>query len=237
MTFNVHTDSTGSDAGAPDPPAGRDSDENSLQSSSPAVATAGLPGDAPAGDVYESAADRAAGDEDEAAAAVEVTHPVWCDLRVCTAQPAPSMDDYRGPHGSYGQHVSVTVGAGLERLRLIQMVAPWPTAVVVKVVDDHVTAGGLPLASFTLSDLGRYLGELGAVPSGALAEAELARGRDRAGRVVFPPVWTADPAGRYLAGAVQALVTAQQVDPLRLVEELRGVFAVYLALAGGEVRR
>lgn len=69
------------------------------------------------------------------------------------------------------------------------------------------------------------------VPSGPLTEAELVRGREQVASVKFPPAWTADVAGRYLASTVEALVTAERVDPLRLVDELRSTFAVYTALA------
>ncbi|MFG2056648.1 hypothetical protein ACGFI9_21760 [Micromonospora sp. NPDC048930] len=214
MTFNVHTDpdDAGDGAVGMDSPAGRD--DAAIPSGSPAVATAGPPGDNPI----------------EPAAAV--THPSWCDRQACTAQPTPTMDDYREA-GAFGSHVSAVVGDGLEKLRLTQSVAPWSTSVFLKVIDDHV----LPLASFDLHMLGRYLAELGCSPAGPLTEAELIRGRDRAGTVTFSPAWTADPAGRYLAGAVEALVTAERVDPLQLVDELRAAFAVCTALAEGRRQR
>lgn len=198
----------------PVPPAGRDRrSESPLQSGSPAVATAGLPGTTPS---------------DPAAA--EVTHPSWCDRQACTARPAPSLEEYRGG-GAYGKHVSAEVGTGAAVMRLTQQVAPWQTATYLKVHDDFAFMG------IGLDELRRYLGQLGAAPSGPLTEEELAAGREHAERLWLPPAWTADPAGRYLASAVEELVTAERVDPLRLVDQLRRAFATYAVLASREVGR
>ncbi|NJP33724.1 hypothetical protein [Micromonospora thermarum] len=134
------------------------------------------------------------------------------------------MEQYAG--AVHGQHKSAKVGAGAEKLRLVQAVAPWSTSVVLKVVDDHV----LPLASFDLSTLGHYLAELRAVPSGPLTEQEMADARERAVRVLFPPVYGAEDPPRYLVNMVRELLLADQVDPLRAVARLREAFAVYTVL-------
>lgn len=172
-------------------------------------------------------ADGAARDGGQAAA--EVVHPSWCDRQACTAKPTPTMDEYVVA-GAHGRHVSAKVGGGAEKLRLVQSVAPWSTSVILYVVDDHV----LPLAAFDLATLGRHLATLGAVPSGPLTEAELAGGRDRAVLIGGSPVYTRDMAGQWLAYAVRDLVTAGQVDPLRLVDQLRRDLAVHVALTDGQ---
>ncbi|MEV7264008.1 hypothetical protein AB0N38_10695 [Micromonospora aurantiaca] len=206
---------TGAAGAAPDSPAGRDagqSPSSAASESSPAVATTGPPGDTPT----EPAA--------------EVTHPSWCDRQACTAQPAPRLEDYQGGV-DYGRHLSVTVSPGGHAMRLTQAVAPWATATILTVRED------LPFVGVDLPTLGAYLAELGAVPGGPLTDAELADGRDRADWVQLAAgVWTADPAGRYLARRVAELITGENVDPLRLVADLRRSFATYTALTEGRRR-
>lgn len=158
--------------------------------------------------------------------AAEVVHPAWCDRQACNARPVPRLEDYQG--GDYGRHVSATVHPAGHALRLTRAVAPWSTMTFLTVSED------VPFVHIDLATLGACLGELGVAPSGPLADAEHADGRERAGSVRVPAgAGPGDRARRYLARRVQALVTEEGADPLRLVAELRQAFAVYTALSEG----
>ncbi|MGJ3228887.1 hypothetical protein ACQEUV_26560 [Micromonospora aurantiaca (nom. illeg.)] len=159
-----------------------------------------------------------------------LTHPSWCDPQACTAKPAPQLEDYQGGV-DYGRHVSATARPAGHAMRLTRAVAPWSTLTFLTVQEDA------PYVAIDLATFGACLGELGVAQSGPLSDAELADGRERAGSVRVPAgTGAGDRARRYLARRVQALVTEEGADPLRLVAELRQAFAVYTALSEGRSR-